>query len=1391
MGAGTRRSSTRVRAARRVLAVASSTVLASLAVTCGSAAALKTRVARVSFGVAEPTGVAVEQSTGDVYVIDAQAEAVRKFDANGKPVNFSGLGSSELKVPGLTFGSIAVDSAIGDIYVGFKEPGTFKSEVQRFGPSGEPADFTEGPGAGTNVLTGEDTPSEHLGTLQGLAVDESGDLFASQSYLPKAVDEFTATGKYAGFELTSSALEYPNKLALDSSGDIYIVENGSGNVLEFSSFGSLLPTFDSSGLANDASVAVERVSGTVLISHKQSSPSSVYLPTVAQYSSSAAEELGFRYVFGSAATRTVRGLAVNSTSAADPADQYVYAVNYDKNLVEVFGPPTVVPDATTRPASEIGAGVATVNGTINTAGTGSAEVITDCHFEYVTEAAYKTDVEGGGDGFGNLATGGSAPCSSVDGKPISKPSEIPDDGANHTVSAEVSGLAPNTTYHFRLQASNSNGANPAPSQTTFLTPGPATIESTYVTNVGASTAEVAAEVNPHLLETSYSFQYVDDATYRRDIAERGEGHGFDHATFIPSSPADLGDGSADLTAAAELTGLSPSTTYHYRVIAINAFAPEGVVGPARALRTQPSGFEFALPDNRAWELVSPPNKHGGLISGIGGGLAEAATDGSAITYLANGPVEEGAQGNRLLAAQILSRRGPHGWSSEEIVAPNTHYTGFPAGTKEHEYIMFSRDLALGVMEPISALLSPEASGWTPYVRQDFVSSTEVCPVKPSACWTPLLTSQEGYADVQPPGSEVGRYAIEGGTPDATHVILVNEEVEVVGEASTALPGKGALYEWSAAEPWRDRLAVISKLPASEGETTVDCASGGISHLANPEDFGTGHATSEDGSRVFFEVSPYGSCGAAPLQHGLYVRDTNRRAGGATLQIGDSGATFQVANGRGSRVLFTDTKPLTPNSGQGDLYLCEIMTNATTGELECTVTDITPKNEAGESAEVQGQLLGAGENAEYVYFAANGLLGDAQAQGANRGDCASTTGTCNLYVYHAGETRLIAAVSGGNSGTNTSGDASDWSAERVKTSRVSPAGRWLAFMSRKPLTGYDNHDVASSQRDEEVYLYNDATGRLFCASCNPTGARPEGEAISETSLVNGESSGPWAGRWVAAAVPSLTIVSLQRAAYQSRYLSNGGRLFFDSHDALAPHDKNGAWDVYEYEPPAAGAETSTTNGCTTTSAAYSEQDGGCVSLISSGADEHESAFLDASESGDDVFFLTAAKLWPHQDYDTAYDVYDAHVCTSESPCIPEPVESQPCTEAESCRAAPQQQPSIFGPPPSVTFSGKGDIAPAKPKPKKLTRKQKLKRALKRCDAKYKHNRHKRRLCKRRVRKRFLTRKQRLRLALRACRHGHRHEKVKMRFCMRRARHRLRHHAHASRRHDRKTGSRRGR
>ena len=129
------------------------------------------------------------------------------------------------------------------------------------------------------------------------------------------------------------------------------------------------------------------------------------------------------------------------------------------------------------------------------------------------------------------------------------------------------------------------------------------------------------------------------------------------------------------------------------------------------------------------------------------------------------------------------------------------------------------------------------------------------------------------------------------------------------------------------------------------------------------------------------------------------------------------------------------------------------------------------------------------------------------------------------------------------------------------------GRYLAFLSTLSLTGYDNRDVVSGERDTEVYLYDADSAQLTCASCDPTGARPTGLDLSSggttpdgnTPMVNrsGTFTGGQASWWLAGSVPGWTNIGTGgQDLYQSRYLSESGELFFDSTEALVPQDVNG-------------------------------------------------------------------------------------------------------------------------------------------------------------------------------------------------------------------------------------------
>jgi hypothetical protein len=203
-----------------------------------------------------------------------------------------------------------------------------------------------------------------------------------------------------------------------------------------------------------------------------------------------------------------------------------------------------------------------------------------------------------------------------------------------------------------------------------------------------------------------------------------------------------------------------------------------------------------------------------------------------------------------------------------------------------------------------------------------------------------------------------------------------------------------------------------------------------------------------------------------------------------------------------------------------------------------------------------------------------------------------------------------------------------------TARVSADGSRLLFLSKAPLTGYDNTDVATGQPDSEVFLWSAAAG-LVCLSCNPTGERPAGPSTIPGAYANGNAAAAAAGEIVT-------------DSYKPRNLSaSANRVFFDSRDSLVPLDTNKAADVYQWEGQGTGS-------CA--------KPGGCLNLISSGTDSEGARFVDAGESGEDAYFLTSSSLVPGDP--GSRDLYDARVGGG----FPVPGSPIPC-EGDACQPLP--------------------------------------------------------------------------------------------------------------------------
>ncbi len=899
-------------------------------------------------------------------------------------------------------------------------------------------------------------------------------------------------------------------------------------------------------------------------------------------------------------------------------------------------------------------------------------------------------------------------------------------------------------------------------------PGPPTVQpaSESVTDVSASSASFGAEVNPRSEEgeapTSYAFQYGPC-----ESAPPCPSSPYPQSTPIPEGTLAANYEPDQITAHPQ--DLTPHTVYHMRVVAHNsqpeAANPTIVHGEELIFTTQGSA-PSTLPDSRQWELVSPADKHSAVITPISEGLIQAAASGDAISYLTNAPSEAEPPGFSSVE-QILSRRTPGSWQSEDIATPHEVPVGVELGPGRGEYRFFSEDLESGIVQPFGPFtqaLSPQASEQTLYLRSNFPVGDPSHPCG-SSCYRPLVSGCPGggepcpkaveeVANV-PEGTKFGALVPKGlfflgASPDASHVVFT-APVKLSEEAPEEEgPGTASLYEWAAG-----KLALVSVLPGGQAALPVTTPILGF--------YGSNvriarQAISADGSRVVWSEA----AGA----HHLYLRNTaagheqtiqldRPEAGCAAHCKGTAAPIFQTASRDDSRIFFTDPQPLTQQAGNSDLYECQIE-EPEEEEPRCKLSDLTAPGAGQEGGGVLGLIAGASEDGSSVYFTANSKLSEgpnAHGEEAVAGNCSGITavGTpesesaperCNLYAHANGQTHLVSVLSGA--------DFPDRSLRggglAGLTDRVSPDGQHLAFMSRLPLSGYDNRDALSNKADEEVFLYNaganSGQGAVTCASCDPTGARPHGVQYrridaNEGNLAGG--AGVWpAGAWIAASIPGFTPLSEVEgfALHQPRYLNNSGRLFFNAADALVPQDVNRSEDVYQYEPAGIrnpeGKEL-----CNGEMETFSANSGGCVALISSGTGKEESALLDASESGEDVFFLTAQRLLPAEDLDASADVYDAHACSGASPCLPAPAVPPPACEGDACQSpgsAPEDQT-----PGSLTYQGPGNlvtspVAPVvKPKAKPLTRAQKLANALKACHGKRISG--KRRVCERSARKQY--------------------------------------------------------
>jgi len=188
-----------------------------------------------------------------------------------------------------------------------------------------------------------------------------------------------------------------------------------------------------------------------------------------------------------------------------------------------FTTSAVLPSVVTDAASAVTALGATLNGTVNANNASTAVT-----FEYGLTVSYGTVVN-------------AIPS------PVTGISDTP-------VSYALSGLQPNTTYHYRAVGVNVAGTANGGDLTFTTTSLAPTVVTTAATSVGASSATLNGTVNANNQSSTVTFEYGLTTAYGTTV------------NAVPNTVT----GFTVTPVSASLTTLALNQTYHYRVVAVNA-----------------------------------------------------------------------------------------------------------------------------------------------------------------------------------------------------------------------------------------------------------------------------------------------------------------------------------------------------------------------------------------------------------------------------------------------------------------------------------------------------------------------------------------------------------------------------------------------------------------------------------------------------------------------------------------------------------------------------------------------------------------------------------------------------------------------------------------------------
>jgi hypothetical protein len=374
-----------------------------------------------------PGGVAVNESTGDVYVADTNNNRIQRFAADGTFISAIGWGvddglpALEVCTSGCQAGlagtgdgqmdrptGLGIDQATGDVYVGNLGSGTI---AQLTGAGAFVRTFPGTPYDGNTVVFGTDA----------LEVAANGDVYV------------TARGQTLRFDASGTPLAdfpahttIPLAVAFDGNGDMLLSDdnNNASGLYRFDTFGTELGRIFQ--FAAPRAVAADMPHAVLLVG--QSSFGKTRFRTIDPDGTDRVRS------FGEGLVATPSGSAYNpSASLPGTHGGAYYVADRPRDRLVIMASRPMAPEVVASSARDVRLTSASMRGTVD-----PGYDATTVRIEYGTTTSY-----------GFTAAAGT----------------LPGDGFEHRADVELEELAPDTTYHYRVVAENAEGTTRGPDRT--------------------------------------------------------------------------------------------------------------------------------------------------------------------------------------------------------------------------------------------------------------------------------------------------------------------------------------------------------------------------------------------------------------------------------------------------------------------------------------------------------------------------------------------------------------------------------------------------------------------------------------------------------------------------------------------------------------------------------------------------------------------------------------------------------------------------------------------------------------------------------------------------------------------------------------------------------------